>query len=329
MNPLSNSMSRLAEQLDSYKKGGAFSSLALAALQPYARQSRKTFTDEDMQELAANIKKVGILSPILARQITEGKFEIVAGERRWRAAGIAGLKQVPVLIRELTDEEADEIHLYENIHRENLSSLDLAQRIAEDLKLCDSNLEQVAQKYGKSKSWVSKLSTIATGGEVLNSLVVSGASSDRAVLSTVAAIERKSPQAAKELVTMLQTPGSASNKRAITETFAKKIKQDVQANAAGKVRKSTVKGESDDTEPAWRSVGTIQRPAEAMAVFLELSPVSSLIKEFNKLSDKHGAARLCIEQRCKKDAFVSVEFGDSGLHRRVYEAQELRLLRVS
>ena len=329
MNALTSSIARLGQQLDTFKKGAAFSSAALDVLQPYAKQSRKTFDAQALTELAATIKELGVLEPLLVRPLEGGRYEIIAGERRWRAAKEAGLAEVPILVKSLTDEEADKIHLYENIHRENLSSLDLAQRIEIDLKEAKGNLNTVAAKYGKSKSWVSKLSTIAKGGEVLADVVQSGASSDRAVLSTLATLERKSPEQAKELGKQLKEAASTANKRSIAEGFAKAsktAKADKPLKPARFPRETT---NTEEDEPDWRSRNTRPRAPAAMVVLLELSPHSRYAGEFSQMSKKYGAARLAIDVRHPSAEFVGVEFGDTGLQRRIYPAQELRLLSVA
>ena len=102
-------------------------SLPIEKLSPSADQPRKTFTKETISELAASVKKHGILQPILARTLEEGKsFEIIAGERRWRAAQVAGLADVPVILRETADQEKLELALIENIQREDLNPVDEA-----------------------------------------------------------------------------------------------------------------------------------------------------------------------------------------------------------
>jgi ParB family chromosome partitioning protein len=268
---------------------------------------------------------------LLVRPLDGGRYEIIAGERRWRAARIAGLLEVPVLVKSLDDEATDKVHLYEKIHRENLSSLDLAQRIEIDIQDAAGDLNVVALKYGKSKSWVSKLSTIAKGGEVMAELVQAGATSDRAVLSTVASLERKSPEAAKELGKRLKAAGSNANKRAIAEQFAK-------ASKAAKIDKASKPSNSplplqthsdDEREPEWRQIDTSACPPTTMRVMLELSPLSRYADEFAQMSNDYGAARLATLARHPDAQYVLVEFGDAGLQQRMYAAKELRLLSVA
>ena len=124
-NALKNSIARLGNKLDEHKKDAVPMKAALDSLVPYARQARTEFNEESLGELADSIKEIGVVEPLLVRPMGNGKFEIIAGERRWRAARIASLVEVPVLVRPMDDATADKVHLAENIHRENLSTLDL------------------------------------------------------------------------------------------------------------------------------------------------------------------------------------------------------------
>src|SRR3982751_557275 len=100
--------------------------LPVAFLQPGKYQPRKTFDDQPLADLAASIKEKGVLSPILVRPVGTDRYEIVAGERRWRAAQIAKLHDVPVVVREMPDGEALEIAIIENVQRADLNAVEEA-----------------------------------------------------------------------------------------------------------------------------------------------------------------------------------------------------------
>jgi ParB/RepB/Spo0J family partition protein len=325
-NALQSSIARLGKQLDENKKDGVSLKVALDQLVPYAHQSRLTMDQDALKELAQTIREVGVIEPLLVRPLGGDRFEIIAGERRWRAARLAGLTEVPTLVRTLDDALADKVHLFENIHRENLSSLDLAQRIAADLKLAGGDLAGVASKYGKSKSWVSKLSTIAQGGEVMAELVEAGTTSDRAVLASVAALERKSPVQAKALGQKLKEAPTAANKRGIAEGFLKASKHDVKTSTLKSARAS-VGGKSP--EPVWRTKDCVSRDPASASVLVELSPHSEFADEFKSMVKKHGSGRLSNAVRHPSAAYAIVEFGINAVHRRTYKADELRLTAVS
>lgn len=115
---------------------------------------RKRFADADLEELSNSIRDKGLLQPIVVRPLTGGEYEIVAGERRWRAAQRAGVHDVPVLIRELSDGEALEIALIENIQRTDLNPLEEARAYALLLEQFSYTQQQLAESIGKSRSHI-------------------------------------------------------------------------------------------------------------------------------------------------------------------------------
>ena len=120
-------------------------------------QPRKDINPEKLQELADSIKAQGIIQPIVVRQITYDKYEIVAGERRWRAAQIAGLTEVPVVVKEIDDRAAMAIALIENIQREDLNPLEEAEALKRLLDEFDMTHQHVADAIGKSRTTVTNL----------------------------------------------------------------------------------------------------------------------------------------------------------------------------
>jgi len=122
-------------------------------LRPNRYQPRKTFNDEKQKDLIASIKSSGIIQPIIVRKDLLG-YEIIAGERRWRAAQAAGLKDVPVIIREATDKEAAEISLIENIQREELNPLEEADAYVTLIEKFNLSQEEISLQVGKDRSTV-------------------------------------------------------------------------------------------------------------------------------------------------------------------------------
>jgi ParB family chromosome partitioning protein len=132
-------------------------SLDVTMIQPGKYQPRQTMDDERLQELAASIRSQGLIQPIIVRAIGGGKFEIIAGERRWRASQLAGLKQIQALVRDAPDQSVIAMALIENIQREELSPLEEAaalQRLITEFKLTH---EKVAEAIGRSRAAVSNL----------------------------------------------------------------------------------------------------------------------------------------------------------------------------
>lgn len=128
--------------------------MSIEKLKPGAFQPRKSFEKEKLQELSQSIKANGILQPIVVRKVGEG-FEIVAGERRWRASQMAGLHEVPVIIKNFSDRETLELSIIENIQREDLNPIEEAegyQRLQAEFTLSH---QQIAEKVGKDRATVS------------------------------------------------------------------------------------------------------------------------------------------------------------------------------
>jgi ParB family chromosome partitioning protein len=126
-------------------------SLAIGLLQPNPQQPRGPIDPADLTELAASIKANGILQPILARRVGEN-YEIVAGERRWRAALVAGLDTVPVLVRTITDEESAVFALVENVQRTDLNAMEKARAFRKLQDMLGMTQEEVARKVGLERS---------------------------------------------------------------------------------------------------------------------------------------------------------------------------------
>ncbi|HEX5950661.1 MAG TPA: ParB/RepB/Spo0J family partition protein [Actinomycetota bacterium] len=136
------------------EEGGAgLMELPVGAIQPNRRQPRAMFDDEALQALALSIQEVGILQPVVVRRSGDG-YELIAGERRLRAAKLAGLATVPVILRESDDSESLREALIENIHRENLNPVELAEAFRELLEELGLKQETLAERLGVSRSHV-------------------------------------------------------------------------------------------------------------------------------------------------------------------------------
>ena len=125
--------------------------LKLNEIEPNKDQARKDFNDESLSELAESIKKHGVLQPLLVRPLTGGGYQLIAGERRWRASRLAGLTEVPVIIKNLTDEDTAVISLIENLQREDLNPVEEAYGYEELINNFGLIQEEVAERVGKSR----------------------------------------------------------------------------------------------------------------------------------------------------------------------------------
>ncbi len=120
-------------------------------------QPRKSFNENSMEELAASIGTHGVVQPLVVRSLQDGVFEIIAGERRWRAAQMAGLTRVPALVRETREHQALELALVENVQREDLNAVDQARAYQRLLSEFNLTQEQVAERVGKSRTSVANM----------------------------------------------------------------------------------------------------------------------------------------------------------------------------
>jgi ParB family chromosome partitioning protein len=135
--------------------GAYFEEVAVGSITPNPRQPRRTFDDEALEELAASITEVGLLQPVVVRKLSEGKYELVMGERRWRASQRAGLEFIPAIVRETPDTDMLRDALLENLHRQQLDPLEEAAAYQQLLDDFGATHEQLAQKVGRSRPHIS------------------------------------------------------------------------------------------------------------------------------------------------------------------------------
>ena len=123
-------------------------------IEPNPGQPRRDFDEEALAELADSIKAIGIIQPVTLRQVADNKFQIIAGERRWRASQMAGLKAIPAYIRTIKDENVMEMALVENIQREDLNAIEIALAYEHLLETTGLTQEKVSERVGKSRAAV-------------------------------------------------------------------------------------------------------------------------------------------------------------------------------
>jgi ParB family chromosome partitioning protein len=131
--------------------------LDLDRIRPNAEQPRSDFDEEALAELASSLKREGVLQPVIVRPLGEGQYELIAGERRWRAAQLAGLLKIPAIVREIENERRLEVALVENIQREDLNPIEAAnafRTLIDDLQLTQ---QEVAQRVGKQRATISNM----------------------------------------------------------------------------------------------------------------------------------------------------------------------------
>lgn len=150
--------------------------IPLVQISPNPDQPRKTFSEQELSDLTESIKEKGVLVPIILRTVKDKSYlyEIVAGERRYRAAQKAGLSEIPALVKNLDDKNAMEIALIENIQRENLNPIEEAQGYENLMEKCQYSLEDVSKLIGKSTSYIRNLMRINSLPESVKQLIKEG-----------------------------------------------------------------------------------------------------------------------------------------------------------
>jgi len=148
--------------------------LPIELLHSNPNNPRKQFGEEELEDLSKSIREKGLLQPIVVRQRTDGEYEIVAGERRWRASQRAGLHELPVLIRELSDGETLEIALIENIQRSDLNPLEEARAYGQLLEQFSYTQQQLADSVGKSRSHIANTLRLLTLPESVRAYIEDG-----------------------------------------------------------------------------------------------------------------------------------------------------------
>lgn len=148
--------------------------LKISEIEPNREQPRKDFNEEALRELADSIATHGVLQPLLVRPIAGGGYQLVAGERRWRASRMAGLSEVPVVIREMTDSEMTQIALIENLQREDLNSVEEALGYKSLMEAYNLTQDEVAKAVGKSRPAVANAMRLLNLPEEVQNMLKDG-----------------------------------------------------------------------------------------------------------------------------------------------------------
>ena len=162
---------KVKKQREAVKEESPETTIAITKVEPNRKQPRKFFDEDKLQELADSIKQFGLLQPILV-QDRKDYYEIIAGERRWRAARLAGLKEVPVIIKNYSDQEIVEIALIENIQREDLNPIEEAQAYKRLLEEFNLKQDEVAERVSKSRAAVTNSIRLLKLGDRVQQMVI-------------------------------------------------------------------------------------------------------------------------------------------------------------
>ena len=242
---------------------GQQNEVAISAISPNPRQPRTHFDPAALNELIASIKEIGILQPPVVRQTTPGKYELVMGERRFRAAKAAGLKTIPVIIRQTPDNELLREALIENIHRSQLNALEEAAAYSQLLTDFNCTHDELAQKLGRSRPLISntiRLMNLPTSVQQKLASGVLSAGHARALLglSDAGAIEKLasrivteglSVRATEEIISSGAPKGQAAKKPKQTKSASPELQEiaerigdalDTRVSIQGSAKKGTI-----------------------------------------------------------------------------------------
>ena len=191
----------LADQLRSTRQPGqVVLQVSVDAISPNPRQPRKTFNPKRMEELAGSVRKNGIKQPIRVTLISPGQYELVTGERRWRAAKMAGLQQVPAIVDDkLDDRQKLRLALVENLDRDDMTPVDEARGVAELVAF--SSVQEVAEELSRSKQWVSKRMRIAKAPGFVHEFVERESIGDLEAIYELAKYSDDNPEEAQRVIT--------------------------------------------------------------------------------------------------------------------------------
>jgi len=246
---MKTALGRGLESLIPSPEAGALSKgdeIEVGKIRPNEHQPRKIFKDEALKELSASIKEKGVLQPVIVSRVGDGTFRLIAGERRWRAATLAGLKKIPALIKDVSPQDAIEIALIENIQREELNPIETADAFQSLLREYAMTQEELSQRVGKDRATIANYLRILKLPDEIKAFINSNSlSMGHAKALLVLESKQKQVAVAKDVV-----------KRGLsvreTEALCKKLSQPVQK----KKKKEKLPEVADLEDRLTRSLGT-------------------------------------------------------------------------
>lgn len=174
--------------------------LKISEISPNRNQPRSYFDEAALEELSQSIKEHGVLQPIMVRPLGEGGYQIVAGERRWRASRLAGLTVIPAIVRDLSDEQVVEIALVENLQRENLNPIEEAEGYRDLMERCNLTQEKAAERVGRSRSAVANSLRLLTLPESVVGLLKNGSITTGHAKAVLSLPDKESREAAAKQI---------------------------------------------------------------------------------------------------------------------------------
>jgi ParB family chromosome partitioning protein len=254
--------------------------LLISSISPNPDQPRKHFDDQAIAELAASLKQFGVLQPLIVSPNNDGTYRIIAGERRWRAAQVAGLKEVPTIVRERKELEELEIALIENVQRVDLSPLEQAISIERLHQQFNMSYKQIAERLSKAETTLSNLVRLLQLPEGARDALQAGKISEghaRAILAL-----KTMPEKQEELLDTIVKNGWSVRQ---AEQFVVSCKQGVITKTAVKERMATETPETKRIGERLRAPVSIKRTAKGGRVEIGFKSDEELQRLLNLLSE--------------------------------------------
>lgn len=269
-------------------EGRVFFECDIEAIDPMVGQPRRRFKDDALAELAASIRESGVLQPLVVRQGDGGRYSLVAGERRLRAAKIVGLKRVPVVVRELTDTDAFAVALIENIQRADLDPIEEALAYRRLLDEYGFTQDQLAQRVGKSRPALTNSLRLLKLSEGIKVLVGDGSLS------------------AGHARAILSVPDD------LQDAFAERVTSDELSVRQAELMARELRGETPPVvdEPPTATSDETPTPPEAAAPRPATRPQSTAVKAAQRRLMERFGAKVVIQQRTSGAGSIEIHFAD-------------------
>jgi ParB/RepB/Spo0J family partition protein len=242
----------LDEFFDRSGNSGSLRIVRIAQIKPSPFQPRTEFDPDEAAELAANIRATnGVIQPVVVRMV-EGEYELVVGERRLRGSEAAGFSEIPVVVRELTDDQAADMALFENVHRKNLNVLDEARGWAKAVERAGS-LDAATEKYNKTRQFLSKRTRLAGAPDFVIAFMASQRSRDLEGLYDLTRLAEKNPDRARAIIAAYV---DGEPLRDLVRPFIKQQKEGADESFAGLELVATPSEESEREPKKGRAAAT-------------------------------------------------------------------------
>ena len=302
---------------------GGVRNIDVNRITPNPEQPRIAFNQESLDELAASVREHGVLQPILVRPLEDGEFQLIAGERRWRASKAAGLATIPALVEEIDDDTALEISIIENLQREDLSPLDEASMYDRMVREHGYSVRRLAQKLGKDKGYLENRLRLADAPDEVRELV----SLRKDTLSHAYELMKvEDPKKRKRLAAQVAR-GELTLIRLRDKIEGRPVRSAPGPDATDDTEPTTSDETAEDAEAAWTGkrrdampaplrddslVAAKQQLSEAVETLLDVLQAPDVVRGIGSIDRANLAKYLLIAKLRLENAIAVVRSGDGG-----------------